>query len=139
MDSILLVISKPEIDRLGTEQAWKSVTPSLQQLATRAKGVITLYENCWLISAEENGLLFFDHAITVTANAKLHCRICLLKRHCHEFVHRPLNHGLRRLSAAIVRIFQGATGLVQTTGGGAWFGPLMKAPSSAKPAARHPA
>ena len=109
MDSILLVIPKPEKDRLGTEQTWKSVRPSLQQRATQANGVITLYENCWLIPAEENGLTFFNHAITVADGAKLHCRICLLH---NEFAHWSPNARLKRLSVATIRTFQGAVRFV---------------------------
>ena len=112
MDSILLVIPKPKQDRPSTEQSWKSVTPSLQQRATQANGVITLYENCWLIPAKENGLLFFDHVITVAASANLRCRICLLRTHRNAFVHRSPDAGLKRLSVATIRTFQGAVRFV---------------------------
>ena len=112
MDSILLVIPKPEQDNLGTEQTWKSVAPSLQQCAAQANGVITLCENCWLIPAEENGLLFFDHAISVAASANLRCRICLLRTHRNEFARRPPNTRLKHSSAATLRTFQGAVRFV---------------------------
>ncbi|MGO9586755.1 MAG: hypothetical protein ACLP2Y_11225 [Limisphaerales bacterium] len=115
MHSILLVIPKPEKDKPGTEQAWTSVVPGLQQQATQAKGVITLYENCWLIPAEENGLSFFDHAITVADGAKLHCRICLLSKPHNGFVHRSSNPRLKRPGAATGRTFQGAARLLGFT------------------------
>jgi hypothetical protein len=108
MHSILLVIPKPGKDKPGTDQAWKSVAPSLQQQATQAKYVITLYENCWLIPAEENGLTFFNHAITVADSAKLYSRICLLRKQHNGFVRRSSNTRLKRLSAATGRTFQGA-------------------------------
>ena len=88
MHSILLVIPKPEQSKPGTEQAWESAVLGLQQQAAQAKGVITLYESCWLIPTEENGLLFFNYAIIVADSAKLHCRICLLSRPHNGFVHR---------------------------------------------------
>ena len=111
MRSILLVILKPEKDKPGMEQVWNSVVPGLQQRATQTNGVITLYENCWLIPAEENGFSFFDHAITVADRAKLHCRICLLSKPHNKFVHRSPNTRLKRLSAAIGRTFQGVVRL----------------------------
>ena len=112
MHSILLVIPKPGKDKPGTEQAWASVVPGLQQQATQAKCVITLYENCWLIPAEENGLTFFNHAIAVADGAKLHCRICLLSKPHNEFVHRSPNTRLKNPSAATGRTFQGAVRFV---------------------------
>ena len=112
MHSILLVIPKPERDKPGTERAWKSIVPGLQQCATQARGVKTLYENCWLIPAAENGFSFLDHAITVAESAKLRCRICLLRTPPNGFVHRPSNTGPERLSGTTDRAFQGALSFV---------------------------
>jgi hypothetical protein len=98
MHSILLVIPKPEKDKPGMEQAWKAVVPGLQQRATQAKGVKTSYESCWLLPVEENGLSFFEYAITVAHNAKLRCRICLLSAPHNGFVRPPPNIRPKHLS-----------------------------------------
>ncbi|MFZ0826123.1 MAG: hypothetical protein WAO02_01740 [Verrucomicrobiia bacterium] len=100
------MISKREKDQPGTGQVWKSVVPGLQYQATQASGVKTLFENCWLIPAEENGMLFFDHAITVADNAKLRCQICLLRTPHDGFAPGPPNATLNHPAGAAVRIFQ---------------------------------
>jgi hypothetical protein len=112
MHSILLVIPKPETGMSGAEQTWKSIAPGLQLRATQSCGVKTLYENCWLITAEENGLSFFDHAITVADKARLRCRICLLGRPHDGFARSPSNPGLKRPVATTLRIFHGTLGSI---------------------------
>jgi len=114
MHSILLVIPKSDKDKPGTETAWRSVVPGLQQRASQAKGIKTLYESCWLIPAEENGLSFFNHAITTAKGSRLHCRVCLLGATQNGFVHRSPNTRLERLRGTAVHIFQGV------------FGPVLK-------------
>ena len=108
MHSILLVISKLQKDNPGTERVWKSVRPALQYHATQARCVKTLFENCWLIPAEENGLSFFGHAIAVADNAKLRCRICLLRTACDGFAHGSPNTTLKLPGGDAVRILQKA-------------------------------
>ncbi len=108
MHSILFVIPKLENNQPDAGQIWKSILPGLQQRAAQTKCVKTLYENCWLIPAEENGLSFFNHAITVVDDLNLRCRICLLKTPGEGFAARPpiarLDFFVRRVRRAIRRI-----------------------------------
>jgi len=107
MHSILLMIRKPEKETFDTDQAWQSIVFGLQQRAARVRGVITLCENCWLIPAREKGLSFFDHAIAVAGDARLHCRICLLRPPDDGTVPRPKGEGGGRPNRITVRPLQG--------------------------------
>jgi hypothetical protein len=112
MHSILLLIQKPENDRSDIDQTWKPIVSGLQQCAARVRGVITVCDNCWLIPAQEKGLLFFDHAIAVAGEARLHCRICLLRPPDNETAPRLNGQAGDRTSGAAVRPLQGAVNLV---------------------------
>lgn len=107
MHSILLVISKLEKDKAGLEPVWQTTAAALEQRARQAECVQTLYENCWLIAAERDGLSFFNHAIAIANSAKLRCRICVLRKPHNAVGAGPSPNRLKGLCHAVARVFKG--------------------------------
>ncbi len=107
MHSILLVISKLEKGKAGLEPAWQTTAATLEQRARQAECVQTLFENCWLIAADRDGLSFFNHAIAIADNAKLRCRICVLRKPQNAAGIEPAQGRLKGVCHAVARVFLG--------------------------------